>query len=462
VASATYPNVQLDFELFELLPDAVLAVDQRGVIRYANRQASRLFGHAPATLVSAQVETLLPEHLRARHIAHRAEYTSEPRLRPMGLGLDPIAKRADGTTFPVDVMLRPLTHLAEPMALAVVRDVTDRRAADEASRQTQAKLAAIVASSEDAIVGKTLDGIVTSWNEAAERMFGYSASEMIGQSVRCLIPAERQGEEDMILNRVTHGERVKPYETIRNTKDRRAIDVSVSVSPVRNARGRIIGASKIARDVTERKAHEERRLLIREANHRIKNILGVVNAIARHTAANERGDFVSRFTERINALAANQDVLVRDEWQGVDVEDLVRAQLAHFADLIGPRITVDGSKLRLSAAAAQCIGLALHELATNAGKYGALSTDAGRVDIGWGTVGDTFTMSWIEHEGPPVSAPKRRGFGTKVMDEMAERCVRGAVDLSYPPSGLTWRLTCPAANALEASSGGRIVPSPCT
>jgi PAS domain S-box-containing protein len=280
-------------------------------------------------------------------------------------------------------------------------------------------------------------------------MFGYSANEMIGQSIRRLIPTNWQGEESAILARVARGESVKPYETVRNTKDGQAIDVSVAVSPVRDAKGQIIGASKIVRDVTERKANEELRLLMREASHRINNNLSVVTAIARNTPAREPSEFVSRFTERIMALAANQDLLVRHNWQGVDMEDLTRVQLAHFADLIGPRITVDGPKLRLNAAAAQCIGLALHELATNAGKYGALSTDVGLVDIGWGTVGDTFTMSWIERQGPPVSAPENRGFGTKIMKEMAEHSVHGAVDLSYPPSGMTWRLTCPAANVLE-------------
>jgi two-component sensor histidine kinase len=128
---------------------------------------------------------------------------------------------------------------------------------------------------------------------------------------------------------------------------------------------------------------------------------------------------------------------------------LVRAQLALFADLIGSRIAVHGPKLRLKAASAQAIGLALHELATNAGKYGALSTDSGRVDVSWGTDGDIFTMSWTERDGPPVSAPKRRGFGTIVMEAMTERSVDGKVDIDYAPSGLTWRLICPAANALE-------------
>ena len=206
----------------------------------------------------------------------------------------------------------------------------------------------------------------------------------------------------------------------------------------------------VVQDITERKEREEReRLLMREVNHRAKNMLSLVQAIARQTAAPEPEDFIRRFTERLQALAANQNLLVRNEWQGVDVKDLVHAQLAHFADLVGSRITVRGAKLRLQAASAQTIGLALHELATNAGKYGALSTDRGRVDICWGTDGDTLTMSWAEREGPPVSAPKRRGFGTIVMEAMAARSVDGEVQLDYAPSGLIWRLTCPAANALE-------------
>src|SRR5262249_41718963 len=133
----------------------------------------------------------------------------------------------------------------------------------------------------------------------------------------------------------------------------------------------------------------------------------------------------------------------------VEIKELVCAQFAHFADLIGPRVAMQGPKLRLNPASAQAIGLALHELATNAGKYGALSTDTGRVDVQWGADGDTFTMSWTERDGPPVSTPKQRGFGTIVIEAMAEYSVDGAVQLDYAPSGLTWRLTCPAVSALE-------------
>jgi two-component sensor histidine kinase len=154
------------------------------------------------------------------------------------------------------------------------------------------------------------------------------------------------------------------------------------------------------------------------------------------------------------ALGANQDLLVQNEWKGVDVADLVRVQLGHLADLMGSRITVHGSPVRLNAAAAQAIGLALHELATNAGKYGALSAHAGRVDVDWRFEGDRFAMSWIERNGPPVSRPQRCGFGSVVIASMAERAVEGEVELDYAPSGLVWHLTCSAANALELTRNG--------
>jgi PAS domain S-box-containing protein len=214
---------------------------------------------------------------------------------------------------------------------------------------------------------------------------------------------------------------------------------------------RVVSFGGTVQDVTERKEREEKEhLLMREINHRSKNLLSVVDAIAHQTAARNPADFVERFSERIQALSANQDLLVRNEWNGVDIEELVRAQLALFVDLIGSRIAVHGPELRLTPASAQAIGLALHELATNAGKYGALSTTAGRVDICWSIDGDALAMSWTEREGPPVSAPGRHGFGTVVMQAMAERSVGGKVDLDYAPSGLTWRLACPAANALES------------
>jgi PAS domain S-box-containing protein len=213
---------------------------------------------------------------------------------------------------------------------------------------------------------------------------------------------------------------------------------------------RVVSLSGTIQDITDRKEREEKEhLLMREINHRAKNMLAVVDAIAHQTAARDPADFVERFSERVQALSANQDLLVRNEWKGVEIGDLARAQLAHFADLVGSRIVMQGPNVRLNPASAQAIGLALHELATNAGKYGALSTDKGRVDIGWRLAGGVFVMDWTEREGPPVSAPAQRGFGTTVMEAMAARTVDGEVQLDYHPSGVVWRLTCPAAKVLE-------------
>ena len=243
-----------------------------------------------------------------------------------------------------------------------------------------------------------------------------------------------------------------PFTTEFRIRRTNGVVIWLSISGVieHTETGKPLRAYGILQDVTERKVREEREyLLMREVNHRAKNMLSVVEAIARQTATRNPEDFVERFSERIQALSANQELLVRNEWRGVDIEELVRAQLSHFADLIGSRIVVNGPKLRLKPASAQAIGLAVHELATNAGKYGALSTDKGRVDVFWATDGHALTMSWTEREGPPVSAPKRHGFGTTVMERMAEASLGGTVGLDYAPSGLTWHLTCPAESTLE-------------
>jgi len=206
----------------------------------------------------------------------------------------------------------------------------------------------------------------------------------------------------------------------------------------------------VAQDVTDQKAHEEQiHMLMREIDHRARNMLSLVQVIARQTAASEPEDFLERFNGRIQALAANQDLLARNDWRGVDVEALVLAQLAPFANLMGCRITVHGSPVRLNPAAVQAIGLALHELATNAGKYGALSVDPGRVDVGWRLEIDVFTMTWTECNGPHVSPPERRGFGARIIDSMVKQTLNGEVQLDYAPSGVVWKLTCPAASALE-------------
>jgi PAS domain S-box-containing protein len=331
-------------------------------------------------------------------------------------------------------------------------DITERLRAEERVRwQEEQHLAATYQYAPIGIAEVDAEGKVLRANAQSCGLSGYSSDELLGRSIfEETVDQSSEADREQFRRQVA-GEldRYTIEKRIRR-KDSSYVWVSIISSSVRDTDGRFLYAVRVQQDITERKEHEEKEvLLIREVNHRAKNMLSLVQAIARQTATKNPDDFVERFSERVHALSANQDLLVQNEWKGVEIEGLAHAQLSHFADLIGSRIAVHGPKLRLNATGAQAVGLALHELATNAGKYGALSTDGGRVDICWGTDGHIFTMSWTESKGPHVSEPKRRGFGTVVMEVMAERSVDGTVDLDYAPSGVTWRLTCPAANAFE-------------
>jgi PAS domain S-box-containing protein len=469
MASAIQPGDERGFEPFEQLPDAILVVDRQGIIRYANRQAGRLFGQEPAALVSAPIEALLPEPLRKRHVGHRTKYSGEPSLRPMGTGLEPAGRRTDGTTFPVDVVLNPIKHLDEPMVLAVVRDATARRTAEESLRQCRTMFEKFYERSPDALVVVDETGKIDRVNVQTEALFGLPRERMLGESIEVLVPERLRGRH--LAHRVSYmnDPKTRPMGTDLQLLARRAdgseFPVDIMLSPIEIEQRRVVLA--VVRDITERKRAEAHvQLLMREVNHRAKNILSVVQAIAQRTLASSSQEFVSRFNERIRGLSASNDLLVRNEWQNVPLAELVRSQLAHFADLLEGRIAVHGPDLRIKAAAAQVIGMALHELATNAGKYGALSTDTGHVDIVWrleraGAGGRRFLMEWSENGGPNVVAPTRRGFGWSVLCELTKVSLGADVTLEYPPTGVVWRLGCPANRVREGDAAqGNVVASP--
>jgi two-component sensor histidine kinase/DNA-binding response OmpR family regulator len=207
-------------------------------------------------------------------------------------------------------------------------------------------------------------------------------------------------------------------------------------------------------DITERKLSEEqKKLLLAEVNHRSKNLLAVVQGIVNQSARGaDPTMFAHNLADRLQGLSASQDLLIKSDWRGIEIAELVLAQLHHFEDLIGPRIVVEGLAARLTAAAAQAVGMALHELATNATKYGSLSTNEGRVRICWDISKQReplFTMQWTEERGPTVYAPTRRGFGSLVMGPIVESALGGKVEIDFLDSGLTWKLSAPVASALE-------------
>jgi len=361
-----------------------------------------------------------------------------------------VHERKDGSHYNVAVQLQFFPGI-ENLFYASISDITDRKHAEQA----QAHLAAIVASSSEAIISKTLEGTVKSWNRAAEKIFGYSAEEMIGQSIRLLIPSERQAEEDAILDKISRAEMISNYETVRLCRDGSMIDVSVNVSPIFDGAGKVIGASKIAHDIGERKRAEEReRLLIGEVNHRAKNMLTLVQVIARQTAASDSETFAKNFEQRIFALSASHDLLVNSGWQDILLEDLVRSQLEHFRDTLGSRIRLSGPQIKISAPAAQAIGMAVHELATNAGKYGALSNKQGVVTISWRldqakAADSQFVMHWVEEGGPPVERPKTSGFGSTVIDRLLTATLQGEVEVEWRATGLVCQVSCPPENLLS-------------
>jgi PAS domain S-box-containing protein len=338
------------------------------------------------------------------------------------------------------------------------------KSGDAVSRQdgssedaTKALLAAIVESSDDAIVSKDLDGIVTSWNGGAERIFGYTADEMIGESILRIIPADRTDEEAEILARIRAGQRFEHFDTVRRRTDGVLVPISVTISPVKDGSGRIIGASKVARDISERKRFEEaQRTLSREVNHRSKNLLAVIQSIIRYTVTHSpQQDFVRRISERLQALSANQDLLIESSWRGADIGHLVRSQLGHVDDMPMERVEIGGEDLFLVPTAAQALGMALHELATNAVKFGALSDSAGRVSVSWRLergAGDEadLVVSWLESGGPAVQAPEYAGFGTTIIERITGQSLGGRVQTKYAPAGLAWELRAPAAKLIVA------------
>ncbi|MCL2430293.1 MAG: response regulator, partial [Alphaproteobacteria bacterium] len=202
---------------------------------------------------------------------------------------------------------------------------------------------------------------------------------------------------------------------------------------------------------------------LREVNHRSKNLLSLVQAIAQQTLNTKPDDFLPRFQARVQALAASHDILVGNKWKGADLHEVARSQLAHFRDLMDKRITLTGPSVFASAAAAQALGMAFHELATNATKYGALSDESGHVELGWKTMQDAegnevFAIAWTESGGPPVTVPSSSGFGSTVICRLAERSLHAKVELTYARMGLSWRLQCPRSVVEEAATAA--LPKP--
>lgn len=333
------------------------------------------------------------------------------------------------------------------MALVEKPNVVPLRLGGEAvvSLTDPQRFESIIQFSDHAIISKDLNGIITSWDPAAQCIFGYLAEEVIGKPVTILIPPELHDEEPVILARIRRGERIEHYETMRRRKDGTCINISLSVSPIRDANGAVVGASKIARDISERKRSETQiAALAGEAEHRAKNVLAVVQAIVRLSQGATPEDLKQAIDGRIRALANVHALFIQSRWAGADLRSLVEQELSPYSG--GARHRIEGPNVLLARDAAQTIAVAFHELATNAAKYGALSRDEGHVDIAWSRSEDgSLVMRWIESGGPHVYTPSHGGFGTRVINSMLQG-VDGKVQFNWRPEGLECRIVLPMGN----------------
>jgi PAS domain S-box-containing protein len=433
-------------DLLEALPVAVYTTDAEGRITYYNQAALELWGCRPEIGSDRWCGSWRLYGVDGRPMPHE-ECPMAVALkegRPIR-GIEAIAERPDGTRVRFLPYPTPLRDGSGRLtgAINLLVDITDKYRAEVDS----ARLATIVASSDDAIISKTLDGTITSWNGGATRIFGYEESEMIGQHITRIIPPELHEEENQILARLKRGERVDHFETVRVAKDGRRIEISLTVSPLCDRLGRVIGASKVARDITERKNAEKlQRLLVEELNHRVKNTLATIQAIASQSLGRAKSptDFVAGFSGRIQSLARAHDLLTQTKFEGAELTDVVREQVL-LGGVDDSRITCSGARLTLDSQSAMHMALVLHELATNARKYGALSVPEGRLFVQWeiGMEGERhLLLEWRERAGPPIRMSIERGFGSSLI-ERTLMSHGGKASIRYATQGLTASIRLP-------------------
>jgi PAS domain S-box-containing protein len=311
---------------------------------------------------------------------------------------------------------------------------------------------AIIESSEDAILSKDLNGVILSWNDSAQRLFGFTAEEAIGKPITIIIPADRLDEEPVILQKITRGERIEHFETVRQRKDGSLVDISLTISPIRNSQGKIVGASKIARDITElRRARDRQRLLLREMSHRVKNLFALSGSVVGLSARSAKSpqELAESTRNRLAALARAHALTFSYGFgeaapEPTTLQSLVRTIVAPFDEVGKSRIVPSGIDAGVSGSAVTSLALLLHEFATNAAKYGALSVETGSIKVVFAEEGDSIIIHWTERGGPPVAAPSAGlGFGAVLSRIAVSDQLGGEIIRDWRPEGLAVRLSVP-------------------
>ncbi len=436
----------------EASADGIIGISTDGTILAWNPGAEAIYGYGADEAVGRKITMLIPPDRRDYALGRIAAFRDVAKFEATHVA-------RDGREIDVAVTLSPIFDADGAMVAqsAVLRDVTEaKRLARERDR-----LAAAVASAHDSVIVWDPDGTIVAWNPASEQLYGYTAEEALGQSLpQLLVEPERHEVWRRTLPDVLAGKLFDQYETVRRHKSGRRLDVSLTVSVIRDGRDQATGLVTIARDITERKrAAERQRLLLNELDHRVKNTLAAVQSIAAQSlrGAQDPDSARRKLDERLVALAAAHDLLTRDRWTGVALAELAERLLAPYGGDDPARIAVAGPELRLPSHAAVAFAMAFHELATNAAKYGALSLSEGQVRVEWrldvSPAGERLRLTWCEQGGPAVLPPTRRGFGSRLVEEGLAHELGGAVELRFEPDGLVCAMDLPLPRPEPAEDG---------
>ena len=437
-------------QVVELAPSAMVMVNADGRIVMVNAQTETLFGYGREDLVGQPVELFVPERFRREHPTFRRGFLGEASARPMGIGRDLYARRKDGSEFPVEIGLNPIETEEGLMVLSAIVDITERQRA-AASRF---RLAEIVDAAEDAIISKTLEGVVVSWNPGAERVFGYAADEIIGQNIAVLIPAELRDEERQILERLRRGERIKYYESKRQRKDGSLLDVSLTISPLLDDRGNVTGASKIARDITERKQREERiraalrekDLLLGEIHHRVKNNLQLIDSLLDLQALRVRDAEVKATLRDSQNRVRSMSLIHQTLYQS---KDFAKVDFKQFLDTLLPMLMqsyavdpdrvlleIDAHRVQLPISSAIPCGLAVNELVTNALKHAFPNGQCGTVRVELTNESPDEVVLAVSNDGLPMAEDldfrKMSTLGMQLVHLVAEQ-LQGHLEIERFP-----------------------------
>jgi PAS domain S-box-containing protein len=432
-----------EYRLIDAAQDfAIYELDREGRILTWNRGAEKLKGWKAAEIIGKPYTILHTPESRAKNApgrelkiaAETGRFEEEaPRMRK------------DGSIFAAHVSLFPLRdeHGEVTGFVKVTRDMSERSKAGKAILESRRRMEAIVQSAMDAVISFDEELRIILFNPAAERMFGYSADEVLGKQVSMLFPESFRGEELQNLHELFQtgdlNRRFDSLVAVRRGGEEFPIDASISQVTVAGERVGTI----IVRDITERKTNEEARaLLAREVDHRAKNALAVAQALVGLTKADTMQDFADAIRGRIESLGRAHSLLSQSQWRGAPLDQLIRDEILPYAK--EGQVLLNGPKVSCTAGAVQSLSLLFHELATNAVKYGALGSDGGHVTIGWRFQGESMLVRWKEQGGPPVVPPKRKGFGTKLLNQVSGRQLNAELDFDWDPNGLTVEITLPA------------------